>query len=78
MTSDILFFFNLSLEKKRKRILKGSRICVSGSLENRRNQGCGLQTCLHTTISWGVILTIREPWLLADLLSQQLRHGAKG
>lgn len=54
MTSDF-FFLNLSLEKKRKRILKGSRICGSGSLESRRNQGCGLQTCLHIRISWGVI-----------------------
>lgn len=54
MTSCI-FFFNSFIRKKRKEFAKGIGSSGSGSLESRRAQGHGLQTCLHIGISWRVI-----------------------
>lgn len=82
MTSDILFFFNLSLGKKKKKKGKefskgvGSVAQVAWKAEEIKGVVCKHVCILGSAGEW--FLTIREPWLLADLLSQPLRHGAKG
>ena len=80
MTSDILFFliFSLGGKKKGKEFSKGvgSVAQVTWKAEEIKGVVCKHVCILGSAGEW--FLTIREPWLLADLLSQPLRHGAKG